>query len=36
VTEPLEAVLAMASREARMANAPATEAGYFLVPRVIE
>jgi aspartyl-tRNA(Asn)/glutamyl-tRNA(Gln) amidotransferase subunit C len=25
-----------ASREARMANAPATEAGYFLVPRVIE
>ncbi len=25
-----------ASREARMVNAPATEAGYFLVPRVIE
>jgi aspartyl-tRNA(Asn)/glutamyl-tRNA(Gln) amidotransferase subunit C len=24
------------SREVRMANAPATEAGYFLVPRVIE
>jgi aspartyl-tRNA(Asn)/glutamyl-tRNA(Gln) amidotransferase subunit C len=25
-----------ASRDARMANAPASEAGYFLVPRVIE
>ena len=25
-----------ASRDARMGNAPASEAGYFLVPRVIE
>ena len=36
VTEPNDADLALTSREARMANAPATEAGYFLVPRVIE
>ncbi len=32
VTEPRDEV----SRDARMANAPASEAGYFLVPRVIE
>ncbi len=32
VTQPND----LASRDARMANAPASEAGYFLVPRVIE
>jgi aspartyl-tRNA(Asn)/glutamyl-tRNA(Gln) amidotransferase subunit C len=36
VTEPNDTTVAFAGREARMANAPATEAGYFLVPRVIE
>ncbi len=32
VTQPND----LTSREARMVNAPASEAGYFLVPRVIE
>lgn len=32
VTQPNDSV----SRDARMVNAPASEAGYFLVPRVIE
>lgn len=32
VVEPRDA----ASRDTRMVNAPASEAGYFLVPRVIE
>jgi aspartyl-tRNA(Asn)/glutamyl-tRNA(Gln) amidotransferase subunit C len=32
VTQPKDE----ACRDARMANAPATQAGYFLVPRVIE